>query len=60
MATGAYRPAHGITFHHFLGDGFPRIQGAISAHELARLIDHLGRDSVLPRTNGSIGRVTAH
>ena len=41
------RAAHGVTFHHFIGDGFPYIQGAITDDDLVRLIDYLGRDSVL-------------
>ena len=40
--------AHGIMFHHFFDDLHPRGQGAMSAEELDRLIDHVGPGDVLP------------
>lgn len=39
---------HGIMFHHFHDDWHPRGQGAISAEELADMIDFVGRDRILP------------
>src|SRR5258708_17481 len=40
--------AYGVMFHHFHDDWHPRVQGSISARELADLIEHVGRDSILP------------
>jgi len=40
--------AYGVMFHHFHDDSHPQGQGAISAQELADLIDHVGRDRILP------------
>jgi len=40
--------AHGIMFHHFHGQGHPKGQGAISADDLARLLDHVGLADILP------------
>jgi peptidoglycan/xylan/chitin deacetylase (PgdA/CDA1 family) len=38
-------------FHHFCGDRHPRGQGAISAEELARLIEWIGPRNILPAAN---------
>lgn len=35
-------------FHHFYGGGFPSGQGAISAEQLADLIDYIGKERFLP------------
>jgi hypothetical protein len=40
--------AYGIMFHHFHDDQHPRGQGSISASDLVELIDHIGRDKILP------------
>jgi peptidoglycan/xylan/chitin deacetylase (PgdA/CDA1 family) len=40
--------AYGIMFHHFHDDQHPRVQGSISASDLVELIDHIGRDKILP------------
>ena len=40
--------AHGIMFHHFFDATHPKGQGAISAQDLADLIDRLGRKNILP------------
>jgi peptidoglycan/xylan/chitin deacetylase (PgdA/CDA1 family) len=38
---------HGIMFHHFHGGSAPRVQGSISAHQLTRIIESLGRQRIL-------------
>jgi peptidoglycan/xylan/chitin deacetylase (PgdA/CDA1 family) len=40
--------AYGVMFHHFHGGDHARSQGSMSAAELADMIDHLGRERVLP------------
>ncbi len=40
--------AYGIMFNHFHDDRHPRGQGAISAAEFARMLDHIGRERILP------------
>ncbi|SFP70356.1 Polysaccharide deacetylase [Bradyrhizobium sp. Ghvi] len=44
--TRAAAPA--LMFHHFCGEHHPRGQGAISADELATLIEHVGPGNILP------------
>ena len=39
---------YGIMFHHFHDDRHPAGQGSISARQFAELIEHLGRDRILP------------
>jgi len=39
---------HGIMFHHFYDDKHCNGQGAISAEQLRDIIDHYGRDNILP------------
>ena len=54
-ATGPYiasdmlNPGHpfGLLFHHFCDDCHARGQGAVSADEFVRLIDHAGRDRLI-------------
>ncbi len=41
-------PGYGIMFHHFTGRGHPQGQGAISADDLAWVIQWLGPDRILP------------
>jgi peptidoglycan/xylan/chitin deacetylase (PgdA/CDA1 family) len=40
--------AYGVMFHHFHDDQHPQVQGSISARQLAELIEHVGRDDILP------------
>lgn len=40
--------AYGIMFHHFHDHQHPRGQGSISGSDLVELIDHIGRDKILP------------
>jgi hypothetical protein len=40
--------AHGVMFHHFHDDRHRRGQGSISAEQLVELIEHLGRNDILP------------
>ena len=40
--------AHGAMFHHFHGGGHPVGQGSISAEDLARLLEFIGVDRILP------------
>jgi peptidoglycan/xylan/chitin deacetylase (PgdA/CDA1 family) len=37
----------GIIFHHFVGQGHPRIQGALSADEFERFLDRVGAQAIL-------------
>lgn len=41
-------PAHGVMFHHFHDDYHAPGQGSISAGDLVRLLDYIGRDRILP------------
>jgi len=41
-------PAHGVMFHHFHDDFHARGQGSISAGDLVRLINQIGRNRILP------------
>jgi peptidoglycan/xylan/chitin deacetylase (PgdA/CDA1 family) len=43
--------APAVMFHHFCGGRHPRGQGAISAEELARLIEWIGPRNILPATD---------
>lgn len=40
--------AYGIMFHHFHDDQHPLGQGAISAQDLVEVINHVGREHILP------------
>jgi len=51
MGRALYKPRarpHGVMFHHFRDDRHPPGQGAISAEELADLIEYVGPDRLLP------------
>ena len=41
-------PAYGVMFHHFYNETHPKGQGAISAQDLVELLNHLGRQNILP------------
>lgn len=41
-------PPRGVMFHHFHGGGHAAGQGSIDAATLRRVIDHFGRDRILP------------
>jgi peptidoglycan/xylan/chitin deacetylase (PgdA/CDA1 family) len=44
-ANGSF--PHGLMFHHFYNEDHPRGQGAISADDLHRIIDHYGADRIV-------------
>ena len=39
--------AYGLMFHHFWGQEFPEVQGAITANEFLQIINYIGKENIL-------------
>ena len=47
MNSGSFRRPYGLMFHHFHGEGHPKIQGSLSADNLRSIIEFFGLNNIL-------------